>query len=738
MRVLVACAALLLAAAPHATVGRSPQEPRPCCMAMTAQCLACAKGITPHEYCQKHPETAGCKKQPLPPPPPPPPTRRISYWSGKVNQHFVDGAWETDPDGTSGANIRKLTYCRKWWPDTDSVKKLDSKEKITFYTAGNKVPHVSTKDVFECVQKPPLPPLPPSSGDWCYDAAGTSHSRCERLIATGRCEWFVFDTAGQKNTEYECNRATNFISDHAYEQKYFCGNVETVLKDCQAECDSREDCTAFFYQEHRNNRGCHASPHGGYQICGFYNGKIDRSKAVKHGHHDESQVCYNKKGGDAPTGKCIDVEDKFVAVNTDDDCAAFCEKKGFGCLDYRTGANQMLSCAQACHMRVKLAQTQDQCAGKCDRHGSSGCSLKVNGQVLSMCGRCEKHVFQKGDGNMCNFGVCSADACKTGCSVTTAEEATPEEPSVEHCRDDNERANAVCKGSCTELARNCGQELSCGGSWLGDVAVFCPQTCRQCDNKEKEPEPEPEPEPCMMVDCRPGFDLVGTDTRGCGGKCVHKKHRGEDEDEPTDVPTVGCCEAMTANCLACGLGLTEEEYCLKHPGKFGCTTSSAADAAGNSVTSTTTFAGSKKGNGNQELNDEPNGNAGPGDKESRCPPPTMCPPEKKGALTAEFVLASLTSYLCGALSLWLFLKCSRKSIPTAPAASVVGTMYPNSITIIPVARPQDADLGRAAVRAARIPKPMFPPPPPPPRSARKKRPAKKNSSSVYSPEMGGY
>ena len=28
--------------------------------------------------------------------------------------------------------------------------------------------------------------------------------------------------------------------------------------------------------------------------------------------------------------------------------------------------------------------------------------------------------------------------------------------------------------------------------------------------------------PCIMVDCEPGFDLVGTDNEGCGGECVKK------------------------------------------------------------------------------------------------------------------------------------------------------------------------------------------------------------------------
>merc|ERR1711981_878215 len=129
-----------------------------------------------------------------------------------------------------------------------------------------------------------------------------------------------------------------------------------------------------------------------------------------------------------------------------------------------------------------------------------------------------------------------------------------------------------------------------------------------------------------------------------------------DGDEPKDLPTEGCCEAMTVSCLACSLGLTEEEYCSKYPDKFGC--SSAADAKSASIAS----AGSTRANGNQD-NAKQAGLGGNADhvEEPEPLPPTKCSPEKKGELTAEFVLASLAGYVCGAVSIWLYLKCSRKS-----------------------------------------------------------------------------
>ena len=35
-------------------------EPKVCCKAMTAQCLACFAGQSVEEYCQANPSTSGC------------------------------------------------------------------------------------------------------------------------------------------------------------------------------------------------------------------------------------------------------------------------------------------------------------------------------------------------------------------------------------------------------------------------------------------------------------------------------------------------------------------------------------------------------------------------------------------------------------------------------------------------------------------------------------------------------
>merc|ERR1719323_2635605 len=44
---------------------KSQPVEKACCRAMTAQCLACAAGVTEEEYCVQNPATDGCKSQPV-------------------------------------------------------------------------------------------------------------------------------------------------------------------------------------------------------------------------------------------------------------------------------------------------------------------------------------------------------------------------------------------------------------------------------------------------------------------------------------------------------------------------------------------------------------------------------------------------------------------------------------------------------------------------------------------------
>merc|ERR1719361_1626942 len=51
-------------------------------------------------------------------------------------------------------------------------------------------------------------------------------------------------------------------------------------------------------------------------------------------------------------------------------------------------------------------------------------------------------------------------------------------------------------------------------------------------------------------------DVNNQDCKHGVGKCGHQ--------------TQVCCEALTPQCMACKDGVSEEEYCDKNPGQFGC------------------------------------------------------------------------------------------------------------------------------------------------------------------------
>ena len=79
---------------------------------------------------------------------------RIMYWWGKVNQHTdANGNWLTDPDGVSGADLDKLTYCKKFYQNTIGVEDYMLETTDTWRDRGNVGgPYTSTKMSTKCLQ----------------------------------------------------------------------------------------------------------------------------------------------------------------------------------------------------------------------------------------------------------------------------------------------------------------------------------------------------------------------------------------------------------------------------------------------------------------------------------------------------------------------------------------------------------------------------------------------------------
>ncbi len=87
------------------------------------------------------------------------PTSRIAYKYGLVNQHVdSQGNWQTDPDGSSGADIDKLTYCKKWYPNTVKVEQYKTETINTWRAGGNYGLYSYTVMTDKCVQEGGVPP----------------------------------------------------------------------------------------------------------------------------------------------------------------------------------------------------------------------------------------------------------------------------------------------------------------------------------------------------------------------------------------------------------------------------------------------------------------------------------------------------------------------------------------------------------------------------------------------------
>jgi len=118
----------------------------------------------------------------------------------------------------------------------------------------------------------------------------------------------------------------------------------------------------------------------------------------------------------------------------------------------------------------------------------------------------------------------------------------------------------------------------------------------------------PVEEPCMMVDCAPGYDLMMTDARGCGGICVPQCNKVTDMKDCASMPECKvekyenpktfevsdvcaesakvCCMAMTAGCVSCADGYkSAAAWCEDHPHQLDCDEIKMPDTCQSCVTS---------------------------------------------------------------------------------------------------------------------------------------------------------
>lgn len=80
---------------------------------------------------------------------------RIMMWGDNVNQHWdlEKGIWLSDPDGISGAQLDKLTYCIKFYPDTISVVSYKNETINTWKAGYDYENYTGTAMSYQCVSK---------------------------------------------------------------------------------------------------------------------------------------------------------------------------------------------------------------------------------------------------------------------------------------------------------------------------------------------------------------------------------------------------------------------------------------------------------------------------------------------------------------------------------------------------------------------------------------------------------
>ena len=142
---------------------------------------------------------------------------------------------------------------------------------------------------------------------------------------------------------------------------------------------------------------------------------------------------------------------------------------------------------------------------------------------------------------------------------------------------------------------------ACADKNTGDARTLCAPWDRDCietrDTKTCSdggvckpggggpPKTTPTPKPTNACDAADIGNPRVTWIEHCGEKVVGKKCECDTllmawvcyvadhapcSTKPTTKPPPVCCEALNAQCLACAAGLTEAEYCAKHPGTPGC------------------------------------------------------------------------------------------------------------------------------------------------------------------------
>ncbi len=188
---------------------------------------------------------------------------RFARYCGKVNSHQSPGGnWAPDPDCTSGCNIGGLSYCKKFWPSSTSIRQINVSSKPnnawTNAGCGPVVDDWDGNDEFECVGESLRPPATCYDAGWnlvncysdcgvarCYDQSWNSVSCING--STQACPVYCYDANGGALDcatdcgAAECRNGLGSIVPCPHEIAY-CGAGPAVCCDETGCHDEAEDC----------------------------------------------------------------------------------------------------------------------------------------------------------------------------------------------------------------------------------------------------------------------------------------------------------------------------------------------------------------------------------------------------------------------------------------------------------------------------------------------------------------
>lgn len=171
---------------------------------------------------------------------------RIMYWPGKINQHWnlSIGAWESDIDEKSGAELNKLAYCKKFYPTTIKVEEYKREFSSTWHSAKSRNYNSGTNMSYRCILDDSINSIDLSGVTKTCNQAGQWEIKVNTSCPEG---WTMGPNKTCTQDGVTCNSCPANLSCEKINQFNSCVSPK-LCQDKQAKCidntvNDKDDCT---------------------------------------------------------------------------------------------------------------------------------------------------------------------------------------------------------------------------------------------------------------------------------------------------------------------------------------------------------------------------------------------------------------------------------------------------------------------------------------------------------------